>query len=120
MGIGFDKMFDCFHYTRFSEEALLAKYKLQPSEVERDESHTVTELISYDRTPYFSLRRIDVNGEFTRTCTGKPCAYTVTEGSGTVAGIPVQKGECLFIPAKAEDFQISGNMAILECLPPKV
>lgn len=120
MGIGFDKMFDCFHYTRFSEEALLAKYKLQPSEVERDDSHIVTELISYDRTPYFSLRRIDVNGDFTRTCTGKPCAYTVTEGSGTVAGIPVQKGECLFIPAKAEDFRISGNMAILECLPPKV
>lgn len=120
MGIGFDKMFDCFHYTRFSEEALLAKYKLQPQEVERDDSHTVTELISYDRTPYFSLRRIDVNGDFTRACTGKPCAYTVTEGSGTVAGIPVQKGECLFIPAKAADFEISGNMAILECLPPKV
>ena len=119
MGLGFDKMFDCFHYIRHTEPELLAKYKLVPTETEADESHKLTTLISYDRTPIFSLVRLDVHGSYMRTCTGKPCAFVITEGSGTIAGIPVKKGECLFVPAKAEDFEITGDLAILQCLPPK-
>lgn len=119
MGLGFDKMFDCFHYIRHTNAELLAKFKLVPTVSEESENHKITTLISYERTPYFSLRRIDVNGKYERVCTGKPSAFTITEGSGTIAGIPVEKGECLFVPAMADDFVVEGNLAILECLPPK-
>ena len=118
MGLGFDRMFDCFHYVRHTLPELLAKFKLIPTEGERDDAHTVTELISYARTPMFSLRRIDVNGVFTRKNTGRPSAFVVTEGEGCVADIPVKKGECLFVPASADTFTISGALTILECLPP--
>lgn len=119
MGLGFDKMFDCFHYVRHTLPELLAKFKLIPTEIERDDTHTVTELIAYGRTPMFSLRRMDVNGETVRRHTGKPSAFVVTAGEGTVAEIPVRKGECLFVPASADDFTVSGNLTILECLPPQ-
>ena len=118
MGLGFDKMFDCFHYVRHTLPELLAKFKLIPTESEQDDAHTVTELISYRRTPMFSLRRIDVHGNWMRKNTGRPSAFVVIAGEGTAAGIPVRKGECLFVPASAEDFSIEGALTILECLPP--
>ena len=48
----------------------------------------------------------------------KPSAFVITAGSGTVAGIPVKCGECLFVPAMADDFVIDGELTVLECLPP--
>ncbi len=118
MGIGFDKMFDCFNYINFTEPELLAKFKLVPKETESNDSKTVTSLISYQRTPCFSLNRIDINGSSLRAGTGKPSALVVVSGSGTIGGIDVSRGDCLFIPAKADDFTIAGSMALLECLPP--
>ena len=119
MGLGFDRMFDCFHYVRHTLPELLAKFRLIPHETERDDAHTVTELISYSRTPMFSLRRMDVRDAYTRTTTGTPSAFVITAGEGSIAGIPVKKGECLFVPASAEDFTIRGTLTILECLPPQ-
>ena len=120
MGIGFDKMFDCFHYVRHTEAELRAKFQLIPHETERSETHTRTELIAYERTPMFSLRRLDVHGTFMCSAQGRAAAFAVTAGEGTVAGIPVRQGECLFVPASSPDFAVSGNLTILECLPPQV
>ena len=119
MGLGFDRMFDCFHYVRHTLPELLAKFKLIPTQTEQDDVHTITELISYERTPMFSLRRIEINGTYLRQNTGTPSAFVVTAGEGYVADVPVSKGECLFVPATAEDFIIRGALTILECLPPK-
>ena len=119
MGIGFDRMFDCFHYVRHTLPELQAKFKLIPHETERDEDHVCTELIAYERTPMFSLRRLDVTGRTVRTTRGRASALAVTAGEGSVAGIPVRQGECLFVPAGAEDYTVEGNLTLLECLPPK-
>jgi mannose-6-phosphate isomerase len=118
MGIGFDKMFDCFHYTKHTEAELLAKFKLIPKEQAQADRFRVTNLISYERTPCFALNRIDVFGKMTRVCTGKPSAYAVTAGGGTIGGVNVRRGDCLFIPAMAADFSVEGEMTIIECLPP--
>lgn len=119
MGLGFDRMFDCFHYVRHTLPELLAKFKLISTVVEQDDAHTVTELISYTRTPMFSLRRIDVQGAYGRVRTDTPSAFVITAGEGLVADQPVKKGECLFVPASADDFTIRGSLTILECLPPQ-
>ena len=120
MGLGFDKMFDCFHYIRHTEPELLAKFKLVPQTLEQDDVHTLTALISYERTPMFSLRRLDVCGTYRRICTGSPSALVVTAGEGTIADIPVRQGECLFVQAKAADFDLCGSFTVLECLPPQI
>ena len=118
MGLGFDKMFDCFNYIKYSEEELLSKFKLQPTTLEKSDDAVVTELISYNRTTCFALRQYEVSGAYDRKSSGKPSAFVITKGSGTVAGIPVKCGECLFVPAMAEDFSIEGELTVLECLPP--
>ena len=53
-------------------------------------------------------------------CRCQPSALVVTNGEGTVAGIPVRQGECLFVPAMADDFDLCGSFTLLECLPPAV
>ncbi|MCR5484494.1 MAG: mannose-6-phosphate isomerase, partial [Clostridiales bacterium] len=118
MGLGFDKMFDCFHYVRHTEPELLAKFKLIPKETESDDVHKKTCLISYERTPCFSLIRLDISGKYLRKNTGSPSALAVISGNGTIDGISVRSGDCLFVPAACEDFEMSGSMALLECLPP--
>ncbi len=118
MGLGFDKMFDCFRYTKHTEAELLAKFKLVPNALPEKDGCRVTNLITYDRTPCFALNRIDVSGHMTRKCTGKPSAYAVVEGNGTIGGINVKRGDCLFIPAMASDFEIEGTITTIECLPP--
>ncbi len=37
-GIGYDKMFECFHYDNFTMDELLEKYKLQPEVDEKNEN----------------------------------------------------------------------------------
>jgi len=120
MGLGFDKMFDCFHYEKHTERELLGKFKLEPKPVESGEGYALTEIIGYDRTTCFALNRLEVSGKYDRKSTGKPYALAVVEGGGTVAGTEVRAGDCLFVPAMAEDFIVEGGLVLLECLPPVV
>ena len=119
MGLGFDKMFDCFHYVRHTLPELEAKFKLIPHELERGDNHVYTELISYERTPMFSLRRLDVTGKVVRSTQDRASALAVTAGKGAVSGVSVRQGECLFVPAGASDYIVEGNLTLLECLPPQ-
>ena len=118
-GIGFEKMFDCFHYVKHTLPELLDAFKLEPATVEEDEAHKIECLISYDRTTCFSLNKITVNSAFNRPMKGTPCALTVVAGSGKIGDEDVVCGDCLFVPAMTPDFEISGEMTLLECLPPK-
>ncbi|NLO45022.1 MAG: mannose-6-phosphate isomerase [Clostridiales bacterium] len=119
MGIGFDNMFDCFHYIKHTEAELLAKFKLVPHERSEADGCKVTSLIDYGRTPCFALNRIDVPHCMTRERTGTPSAYAIIEGGGKIGGTDVKRGDCLFIPAMSADFEIEGKMSLIECLPPR-
>lgn len=116
MGIGFDKMFECFNYVKYSHEELLKKFKLTPQKLDEN----TESLIAYDTTTCFALNRITVKDLLHREPQGNPSALTVVAGSGTLAGMDVKRGDCLFIPAKCDPFDISGTMTLLECLPPQL
>lgn len=121
-GIGFDKMFDCFHYTKHTFDGLLEDFKLNPVEFKSNDSYVAEQVISYDDTPCFALNKLAVTSSFTHECLGKPSALAVVEGAGTIAGIAVKSGDCLFVPAMADTFEIesdgNGALKLLECLPP--
>ncbi|NLP47573.1 MAG: mannose-6-phosphate isomerase [Clostridiales bacterium] len=123
-GLGFDKMFDCFHYQKHSLDELLGEFKLEESLISKDENHTYRQVISYDTTTCFMLNRLRVKESYTHKNSGRPYALAVTAGRGKIAGIEVKSGDCLFVPAKAKAFKIStdGDQAleILECLPPQM
>ena len=114
-GLGFDRMFECFRYTKLRLEALLAACRLEPTHL----GEGYEELIPYSRTPCFSLRRRSVNGEAQVSPAGRACVLAVTKGGGTVGGIPVRRGDCLFVPADEGGYMITGDgLEVLECLPP--
>lgn len=121
-GIGFDKMFDCFHYTKHTFDGLLEAFKLKPELSKSGADYSYTQIISYQDTPCFALNKLTVEGCFTRKCIGKPSALAVVEGAGKIAGITVKSGDCLFVPAMADTFGIesdgTGRLTLLECLPP--
>ena len=114
-GLGFDRMFECFHYTKQSPEALLAGARMEPWEL----APGLEELISYEDTPCFCLRRVQVSGLRQQEPGGLPYTLAVTKGGGTVGGIPVRQGDCLFVSANQEAYEITGEMEILQCLPPR-
>lgn len=120
-GIGFDKMFECFHYVKHSPEGLLDEFKLSPKVVEDNGVYRLTSLIDYSDTPCFALNRIDVFGDTVITRDSKPCAYVVVCGEGKICGQSVKQGESLFVPAACGEigFEVFGTLSVLECLPPQ-
>ncbi len=119
MGLGFDKMFDCFHYEGMTLAELLRAFRLEAKLTEDNADYTLTSLISYERTPCFALNRLDMKQDCQRT-PPSACAYVVIAGSGSIGDCSVKQGDCLFIPAGAQAFTIKGeNLALLECLPPR-
>ena len=114
-GLGFEKMFECFHYNAQSFEELLQSVRMEPKEL----SPGYEELVSYEDTPCFCLRRMRVSGVREQAAGELPYTLAVTRGEGSVNGIAVRQGDCLFISAGQGTYTIEGEMELLQCLPPK-
>lgn len=120
MGLGFEKMFDCFHYEGQTLAQLQEAYCLEQKVLEKTEAYTLTNLIPYTRTACFALNRLDVYMAFEKT-PSSACALVVIAGEGNVGDNNVKKGDCLFVPAGAQPYRIAGDgLVLLECMPPQV
>ncbi|MDB5084997.1 MAG: RmlC-like protein, partial [Bacilli bacterium] len=62
-GIGFDKMFDCFHYDTYTEEQVLDRWRLQPVVIRQSDAGQERALIDYGHTPYFRMHALDIVSE---------------------------------------------------------
>ena len=129
MGLGFDKMFDCFTYEAMSLDKLKSRYALRPAVTEQQEGGTAETLITYADTPCFGLDRVRVTGEMTRKSTGRACCLAVVSGCGVIEAadgrsVAVKSGDCLFKPAECAELTIRSTgedmLEILECLPPEI
>ena len=114
-GVGFARMFDCFHYTKQSRGELLAACCPPVRQI----APGYVELVSYADTPCFSLRRRSVESGARVGAVGLPYAIAVTKGGGIVGGVAVTQGDCLFVSADQEAYEITGDMELLECHPPR-
>lgn len=122
-GIGFEKMFECFHYEGHTPEKLLEAFKPEPRPVSSSADLTQYALITAQETPCFALNALELRGQCSRATNGRPSALAVTRGSGEVDGIPVRAGDSLFVPAGAGVYTLRANagetLELLECLPPQ-
>jgi mannose-6-phosphate isomerase len=50
---------------------------------------------------------------------GRFAVWIVLEGSGSVGGAPVSAGDCLAVPAAADDLAVDGGLCVLRCLGPE-
>ena len=63
--LGFDKMFDVFHYEETSREEIMRKYFIKPSNVRTAEAGESATLVGYENTPMFRLDELRVSGSLT-------------------------------------------------------
>jgi len=45
--------------------------------------------------------------------------WIVLDGSGTIAGEPARRGDCLAVPAAADRIEVEGDLRVLRCLGPR-
>lgn len=118
-GLGFDKMFDCFHYDGASLEETLKRYRVEPVCEEAD-GCTAQHIIYPAVTDMFSLDMITVRGK-AELADGRFCGIYVLEGSGTLNGEKIQKCDHFWIPAAcgAVTLEAETPLRVLRCFGPE-
>lgn len=116
-GIGFEKMWDCYHYDGMSEKEIKEKYY-------RHTNETATGLIPVvdsSLTDRFSLSVLRIDGEYTTDLKGKYAACVVTDGSFTVNDgekeYTFEKSDKFFVSASSLPLKWNGKGEAVICLP---
>ena len=116
-GLGFDRMFDVFDYTGYSEEELRQRFIRHPA-IQENARNSV---IGNDLTDRFSLDEYCVTRRTPIVTAGKPAVIMVLGGIGTLTDsdgtIEVHAGDGLFLPATSRKPEADGNMRFLVALP---
>lgn len=110
-GVGFDRMFDCFHYEGRSEDETRARFVVPPRVQEETAGFRRTSLVGPRETPCFALERLDVTGEMPfAAAPGAFCGLYVLSGRGmlvSAAGaVPLGPGDQFFVPAATAAFRL--------------
>jgi len=75
-------------------------------------AHTpVTQLPDAAREFFWADERAEPAGRF--------AVWMILEGSGAVGGVLVSEGDCLAVPAAAENLAVEGELRVLRCLGPE-
>lgn len=80
------------------------------TESSQKEDATVTHLITCQ---YYSVEKMDLDGTVNCNWTQPFVNMSVVEGSGSVDGIAVKKGDHFIIPAGYGDMKLEGNMSLI-------
>ena len=109
-GIGFGKMFECFHYEGFDEATTREMRMVSPETIERNSNFARTLIVGAPKTDCFNLEKHEI---FTKrdfeSGGGFSCLY-VLSGSGrmhTADGVvDIEAGSQFFVPASAKGFSV--------------
>ncbi len=121
-GLGFDKMFDCFHFDGYTEQEVRQRWQVAKSGRERTE---INELIGYEHTPCFGLVSMTLTDSKKLEPSEAFSVLFVLDGKGIIEcdgqSVTVEKGDQVFIPAKC-DMTVNPTslyLRLLQCLPPR-
>ncbi len=123
-GLGFDKMFDAFHYDGESIEATCAKWKTEANVLIKEGNNEVVTLIDKRHTDLFQMNRITVDTTLDYEISERLRIWLVLEGEGvlktTDETLTIQKGDYLLLPydvGKCTVEALKGQLSVIECLP---
>ena len=111
-GLGYEKMFDVFHYDGMTREEVEIRYFLKPQYLEEGREL----LVGPDVTDKFRLERLEING-CRKYAVSEYGIVLVTEGTGKINGISLTAGDRLFVPASEKILDCCGCMKLLFCSP---
>ena len=122
LGLDRDTALNCFDYDGYGT-SVVEKGRQIPVTLSEGEGWHLEDLISYEATPCFSVRRLTLTGAAFKGLP-KAAVCVVTEGRGTIrfegGCAPVKKGDYCFLPhCSAADMTLEGDLTAIFCLPPK-
>lgn len=111
-GLGFQKMFSCFHYQGYTRESAMEKWFLAQQR-EKGVGYEITELVGQEQTPYFGLRRLSVSKKLTLSADERFFGSYVFEGIGKLYSgcgtYELKPGSVFFFPAGVGDSIIENS-----------
>lgn len=124
-GIGFNRMFDCFHYDGVSREEARKRWFVPRRPLYKGQEGEVSVLVGYEDTPFFCMRELIVQETLVLEEKNFSGLY-VLQGNGILTNdrnqLPLRKGGQYFVPAQMDKCFIQANsgqpMHILQCLGP--
>ena len=123
-GIGFDAMFDCFHYDGLEKEAARAACFVTPQRLWQEAGGSVTQVVGVPDTDLFSMRELRVTGELRLPAEGRFSGLYLLEGEGEAmcggAALPLRAPQQVFVPAACGDITLRARapMHLLQCFGP--
>lgn len=126
-GIGYEKLFDCFHYDNYTEDEILKKTVIQPNLVKETDCAREYDLLTYEHTDRFAMKKIETTGEYCLEPFDGHRIAIITKGTGTLlfngGSKTVRPGQGVFLPAGLKELEIiggSGGLEVIVGYPPKV
>lgn len=118
-------MFSCFHYDGDNLENTLKKYKIIPKTELKDENNDIQNLITYEHTPAFSLKLINVKGSYVLRENKRARILVVISGTAKFRHqemtTHIKRGDIIFLPAEIKNVKIfSDEIQLIECFPPEI
>lgn len=108
-GLGFEKMFLCFHYEGTNEEEVRKNYCIPAKKQDNGDS----ELVGYEDTPCFCMEKMEIMGERTEKGNGVFNCLYVLSGEGILktatAEYEINRNSQFFVPAQSEEYTISSQ-----------
>lgn len=119
-GLGFEKMFECFHYEPHSREEIHDRWFIEPETVLKTAGGSITTLVGYRNTPLFRLDEVNVSDTLTVDCPPRGSGIYVLEGAGTLSAngrsLPLKKTDQLFVPAGTGRFTLDAEAPLRSCI----
>ena len=112
-GLGFDKMFDAFHYDYFSKEEIRLRWFIQQERIAEEKCGTVSTLIGRKNTPLFRLDEINVSGSLTIKDEECFSGLYVLDGKGKLetngGTLRLEKTAQFFVPYRTGSLSITAD-----------
>ena len=125
-GLGFERMFECFDFTGYSQKDAFLNWKLPPRILEKSDDAVREELVGYQDTPCFCMERCVITGTYTFRASGSFFGIYVLAGKGMLTGEDVSMDICagdqFFVPAACHDFSVNAEISVtlFLCRGPKI
>lgn len=123
MGIGYDALFSMIRYEHLTAEETRAAYWIPPRVLKAGDGGTVTQLLGYDRCPYFSMEELQVQTSLTLESRPDFYGLFVLSGRGSLRcgekTLPLAAGDQLFVPGGTPGVTLSAGLRLIRFSGPQ-
>lgn len=126
LGVGFEKMLDCFHYEGVTLEEALRRWCSEPARSLETAGGAIDSLIDERKTRLFSMRRVTVSRSLPLEQPGRMSILIVLEGRGEALfgaeAMPLAQGDVFVMRADCPPLTLradEGGLTLLQSFPPR-